>query len=127
MKYAAVALRAFVVDALGTDEETADGLLVKLVIGIQRLIRGVEADGVVEIHDVEGRGELCRVEVVDVDDLVHTAQVVCGDEWDRPYTREQAAYPAPWLRAHKFWPAVSRIDNVWGDRNLFCSCVPLGE
>jgi glycine dehydrogenase len=55
----------------------------------------------------------------------HTAQVVCANEWARPYSREQAAYPAPWLRAHKFWPAVSRIDNVWGDRNLFCSCVPM--
>ncbi|MGV3532776.1 MAG: aminomethyl-transferring glycine dehydrogenase, partial [Chthoniobacteraceae bacterium] len=57
----------------------------------------------------------------------HTAQVVCGDAWDRPYTREQAAYPAKWLRNHKFWPVVGRVDNVWGDRNLFCSCVPVEE
>ena len=57
----------------------------------------------------------------------HTAAVVCGDTWTRPYTRTQAAYPAPWLREHKFWPAVGRIDNVWGDRNLFCSCVPVEE
>ena len=55
----------------------------------------------------------------------HPAHVVCADTWDRPYPREQAAFPAPWLREHKFWPAVSRIDNVWGDRNLFCSCVPM--
>ncbi|MEA3208798.1 MAG: glycine dehydrogenase [Chthoniobacter sp.] len=53
----------------------------------------------------------------------HTAPAVVG-EWTHPYTREQAAYPAPWLREHKFWPAVGRIDNVWGDRNLFCACVP---
>lgn len=53
----------------------------------------------------------------------HTAEAVISDKWDRPYPREQAAYPAPWLRQHKFWPAVGRIDNVFGDRNLVCSCV----
>lgn len=55
----------------------------------------------------------------------HTAQQVISDTWDRPYSREQAAYPAPWSRDHKFWPAVSRIDNVYGDRNLMCSCPPI--
>jgi glycine dehydrogenase len=55
----------------------------------------------------------------------HTAFSLIAGEWTHPYTREQAAYPAPWLRDHKFWPAVGRIDNVWGDRNLFCSCVPM--
>jgi glycine dehydrogenase len=53
----------------------------------------------------------------------HTAKVVCGDEWDHPYSRELAAFPAPWTRASKFWPAVGRVDNVYGDRNLICSCV----
>jgi glycine dehydrogenase len=53
----------------------------------------------------------------------HTAEAVISDKWDRPYPREQAAYPAPWLRQHKFWPAVGRIDNVFGDRHLVCSCV----
>jgi glycine dehydrogenase len=55
----------------------------------------------------------------------HTAQAVISDTWDRPYGREQAAYPAPWVRAHKFWPAVARVDNVYGDRNLVCSCPPM--
>jgi len=55
----------------------------------------------------------------------HTAPVVTADEWKHPYTREQAAYPAPWLREHKFWPYVGRIDNVYGDRNLVCSCLPM--
>ncbi|MGI8435908.1 MAG: aminomethyl-transferring glycine dehydrogenase [Chthoniobacterales bacterium] len=55
----------------------------------------------------------------------HTASQVVADNWDRPYSRERAAYPAPWLREFKFWPAVARIDNVYGDRNLFCSCVPM--
>jgi glycine dehydrogenase len=52
----------------------------------------------------------------------HTAAAVTATEWDRPYSREQAAYPAPWLKEHKFWPAVARIDNTYGDRNLFCTC-----
>ena len=52
----------------------------------------------------------------------HTAHAVTAATWDRGYSREQAAYPAPWLRQHKFWPSVARIDNVYGDRNLFCSC-----
>jgi glycine dehydrogenase len=54
----------------------------------------------------------------------HTAEQVIADEWDRPYSREQAAYPASWTREHKFWPAVARIDSVYGDRNLFCTCPP---
>jgi len=52
----------------------------------------------------------------------HTAEAVISGPWDRPYAREQAAFPAPWTREHKFWPAVSRVDNVYGDRNLVCSC-----
>jgi glycine dehydrogenase len=57
----------------------------------------------------------------------HTAQQVISDKWDRPYSREDAAYPAPWTREHKFWPAVARIDSVYGDRNLFCTCPPIEE
>lgn len=53
----------------------------------------------------------------------HTAACVTADIWTRPYPRSQAAFPAPWLEEHKFWPAVGRIDNVYGDRNLVCSCV----
>jgi glycine dehydrogenase len=57
----------------------------------------------------------------------HTARQIASEDWDRPYTREQAAFPAPWTREHKFWPTVARIDNVYGDRNLFCSCPPVEE
>jgi glycine dehydrogenase len=57
----------------------------------------------------------------------HTARQIASDKWDRPYSREEAAFPAPWTRDHKFWPAVGRIDNVYGDRNLFCSCPPVEE
>ncbi len=56
----------------------------------------------------------------------HSAAAICG-EWNRPYSREQAAFPAPWVRAHKFWPPVGRIDNVWGDRHLFCTCPGFSE
>jgi glycine dehydrogenase len=57
----------------------------------------------------------------------HTAEALLSSEWGKPYSREKAAFPAPWLRQHKFWPAVGRIDNVHGDRNLFCSCLPVEE
>lgn len=52
----------------------------------------------------------------------HTQEDIIDSNWNRPYTREQAAHPAPWLKAHKVWPSVNRIDNVFGDRNLVCSC-----
>jgi glycine dehydrogenase len=57
----------------------------------------------------------------------HTARQISSENWERPYSREQAAFPASWTREHKFWPAVARIDNVYGDRNLFCSCPPIEE
>ena len=55
----------------------------------------------------------------------HTAAVVTGDEWTRAYTRSQAAYPLDSLRDNKYWPPVGRLDNVFGDRNLVCSCPPM--
>ena len=57
----------------------------------------------------------------------HTARQIASDKWERPYSREKAAFPAPWTREHKFWPIAARIDNVYGDRNLFCSCPPVEE
>jgi glycine dehydrogenase len=55
----------------------------------------------------------------------HTAAMVAADEWTHPYTRAQAAYPAPWTREHKFWPPVRRVDQAFGDRNLVCACPPV--
>jgi glycine dehydrogenase len=55
----------------------------------------------------------------------HTAAMVTADEWSHPYSRSQAAYPAPWTREHKFWPPVRRVDNAHGDRNLVCACPPV--
>ena len=57
----------------------------------------------------------------------HTAEVILANEWNKPYTREEAAYPVSRLRKNKYWPPVGRADNVYGDRNLFCTCVPISE
>ncbi|MEH6637727.1 MAG: aminomethyl-transferring glycine dehydrogenase [Porticoccaceae bacterium] len=57
----------------------------------------------------------------------HTLADILDDDWARPYTREQATHPAPWLHDAKVWPTVNRIDNVYGDRNLMCSCPPLSD
>ncbi|MBB3896819.1 aminomethyl-transferring glycine dehydrogenase [Roseococcus suduntuyensis] len=57
----------------------------------------------------------------------HTAAEVTGTSWTHPYSREQAAFPLPWVRAAKYWPPVKRVDNVYGDRNLVCTCAPLEE
>jgi len=86
------------------------------MIGIREEIRAIE----------EGRA--------DRDDNVlvnspHTVHAISAPEWQHPYSREEAVFPksAPWLRTSKFWPPVSRIDNPYGDRNLFCSCPPVEE
>ena len=81
-------------------------------------------DAMIAIH-----AEILAVERGEVDaknnvlkNAPHTADQVAADRWDRPYSREQAAFPVPGLRDWKFWPAVGRVDNVYGDRNLVCSC-----
>ena len=81
-------------------------------------------DALIAIH-----GEIQEIESGKVDrqnnllkNAPHTASAVVKEPWDRPYSRERAAFPAPWTREQKYWPAVGRIDNVWGDRNLVCSC-----
>ena len=78
------------------------------------------------------RAEIQQIELglLDPDDnplknAPHTAAVVMSDAWNRKYLREQAAFPAPWTREHKFWPTVGRVDNAYGDRNLVCSCPPI--
>jgi glycine dehydrogenase len=54
----------------------------------------------------------------------HTARSVIVGEWDHPYTRETAVYPVSTQLRNKYWPSVRRIDQAWGDRNLFCACPP---
>jgi len=55
----------------------------------------------------------------------HTAQEVTREDWSHPYSRDQAVYPAPWVRDNKYWPPVGRVDNAYGDRNLMCTCPPM--
>ena len=57
----------------------------------------------------------------------HTAASLLVPDWSHPYTREEAAYPVAGVRRNKYWSPVGRVDNVWGDRNLFCSCVPVSD
>jgi glycine dehydrogenase len=78
------------------------------------------------------RGEVAEIERGEADRAVnllkmapHTADTVTGDTWERPYPRSRAAFPSPWTRTAKFWPAVSRIDNAYGDRNFVCACPPV--
>jgi len=76
-----------------------------------------------EIDEI-GKGAIA-VEDSALRNAPHTMDDLLADNWDRPYTREVAAYPAPWLRQNKFWPSCGRVDNVYGDRNLVCTCPPL--
>ena len=55
----------------------------------------------------------------------HTAKMLMGTEWKQPYTREQAAFPLPWVKNNKYWPAVARVDNAYGDKNVVCACPPM--
>ena len=80
------------------------------------------------------RAEIAEIEKGDQDkernilkQAPHTTALVCADHYDLPYTRTQAAFPAPWTRDHKFWPTVRRIDEAYGDRNLVCTCPPIEE
>ena len=86
-------------------------------------------DAMIAIH-----GELVAVEEARLDpqdnplkNAPHTAECVMADDWPHAYSREVAAFPLPWLRTNKFWPSVRRVDNVYGDRNLFCTCAPVTE
>jgi glycine dehydrogenase len=80
------------------------------------------------------RGEIARVEKGEwpqdnnpLKHAPHTAASLLGDAWERPYSRETGAFPVASLKVVKYWPSVGRVDNVYGDRNLFCSCVPLSD
>ncbi len=55
----------------------------------------------------------------------HTAAIITSDHWDRAYSRQQAAFPLPYVAEHKFWPSVGRVNDTHGDRTLICSCPPV--
>jgi glycine dehydrogenase len=84
------------------------------MIAIRREIRSIE-DGEMDRRDNP------------LKNAPHTAQAVTADTWERPYGRERAAFPAPWTRERKFWPAVARVESAYGDRNLVCACPPVSE
>ncbi|TDR33101.1 aminomethyl-transferring glycine dehydrogenase [Hydromonas duriensis] len=94
---------------------------------LAELDRFIEAMATIraEIAQVE-RGELSP-EDNPLKHAPHTATVVCGNEWTHAYSREQAAFPVSSLRTRKYWPPVARVDNVYGDRNLFCACIPMSQ
>jgi glycine dehydrogenase len=76
-----------------------------------------------EIREVEV-GKMDRQDNV-LKNAPHTAGVVVADNWAHPYSREKAAFPNRATRARKFWPAVGRVNNAYGDRNLICACPPM--
>jgi glycine dehydrogenase len=87
---------------------------VDAMIAIREEIRAIE-EGRMDRHDNPLRN------------APHTAAALLAAQWPHAYSREQAAYPVPALRAGKYWPPVGRADNVYGDRNLSCSCIPIAE
>lgn len=82
------------------------------MIGIRNEIRAIEEGVSDKVNNV-------------LKNAPHTMRVVMSDNWNRPYTREEAVFPLPHIRFNKFWPAVSRVDDAYGDRNLICTCLPL--
>ena len=103
------------------------------------MIEPTESESKVELDRfceamIEIRKEIKRVEVGDLDiqdnmlkNAPHSAEQVSADEWDHPYSRSESAYPVDSLRNNKYWCPVSRVDNVYGDRNLLCNCPSMEE
>ena len=88
------------------------------------MVEPTESESLVELQRFVDAMEMIRREIYTHKEVLknapHTARMVSADKWEYDYSREQAAYPVN--QTNKFWPAVSRIDNVYGDRNLVCSC-----
>lgn len=92
---------------------------------LEELDRFIEAMVAIreEIREIENGKADKKVNVLKM--APHTASVALSDEWNRPYSRQKAVFPLPYVRANKFWPTVSRIDSAYGDRNLICACPPI--
>ena len=103
------------------------------------MIEPTESESLVELDRfidamIAIREEIAKVESGEFDKAdnplkfaPHTAEVLIADKWERKYSREVAAYPVASLRKAKYWPPVGRADNVYGDRNLFCACIPVSD
>jgi hypothetical protein len=98
-------------------------------LGVQASVYNVAAKNWVSpsepVRDIE-EGKADRQNNV-LRNAPHTVKVVTSDKWDRPYSREKAAFPDPRLKHSRYWPTVGRIDSVYGDRNLFCTCPPIEQ
>jgi glycine dehydrogenase len=83
--------------------------------------RRIEGSAYAEMTVVKNGGSGVKNKLIK--NAPHTADQIASDAWNRPYSREAAAFPAKSLLDYKFWPPVARVDNVYGDRNPVCSCV----
>ncbi len=86
-------------------------------------------DAMIEIRDEIRAVETGKLDREDnpLKHAPHTATMVAASEWTHAYPRELAAFPLPVLKQQKYWPPVARVDNVHGDKNVFCSCIPIGD
>jgi glycine dehydrogenase len=86
-------------------------------------------DALISIHDEIKAIENGTLDKVNnpLKNAPHTQKVICADVWDRPYTRQQAAFPLFYVQQNKFWPSVARVNNTHGDRNLVCTCEPVAS
>ena len=98
------------------DGERVEGGARPLLRRADRDPRGDSRDRAAAIADRDGQSAQARA--------AHAARAWSATTWTHAYTREKAAFPAPWTREHKFWPAVGRVESAYGDRNLVCSCLP---
>jgi glycine dehydrogenase len=101
------------------------------------MIEPTESEGIAELDQfaeamISIRNEVAEIEAGKADpennvivNAPHTAVSVISDSWNKPYSREKAAYPLSWVADNKFWPSVGKVDNAYGDRNLVCSCAPI--
>ena len=75
------------------------------------------------------KNEIDQIEDIEAENVLknapHTLRMVTSDTWEFPYSRNEAAYPSPYIAENKFWPTVRRVDEAYGDRNLMCTCPPI--
>lgn len=105
-----------------TESESKEELdrFVDALISIREEIREIEEGKVLR------EGNVLKMSPHPISDII-SGDGDAGGKWDRPYTREKAAYPLPWLREKKFWPSVARVNDAYGDINLFCTCPPVED
>ena len=73
------------------------------------------------------RDEIINSNIEILKNAPHTLEMITSDEWSYPYSRQEAAYPLPFVKHNKLWPSVRRVDEAYGDRNLVCSCNPIED